>query len=362
MALATNPVDGASTRFRVVEWKEHLARAGFDVKLESFYSGAASRVIYQRRRRFAKLFYLTTGLLRRVRVLLTLANTADVVFVHREAFPLGWPLLLGRLRRFRGAIVYDYDDAMFLPQRRGRGILEWLERLDTPRRVIAMSHVVLAGNPFLAAYAQRYSKHVVLLPTCIDTDRFKPAIRERSGTRPIVGWVGSHSTSKYIETLMPVLERVAAAIPFDLYVVGCSSALKALGVSIIQKPWSLDREVEDFQRCDVGVYPLWDDDWSHGKSGFKAIQFMACGVAVLASGVGVTREIIQDGRNGFLATTEDEWVEKLILLLSDQARRNTVACEGRRTIEARYSVSGNAPVLIHAIRDAVERADGGAPC
>lgn len=360
IALATNPIEGASTRFRIEQWRDCLARAGFAVHLEPFYSSSASRVIYRRRRLLAKGWYLLVGVVRRIRVLLALSKSADMVFVHREAFPFGWPLLFGRLRRFSGTIVYDYDDAMFLPQRRGRGMLEWLERLDTPRRIMAISHLVLAGNPYLAEYARRHSRHVVLLPTSIDTDRFKPAARvERIGRRMVIGWIGSHSTSKYLDRLVPALERVAAEIDVEFYVVGCSRPLDARTLAIVQQPWSLDREVEDFQRCDVGVYPLWDDDWSRGKSGFKAIQFMACGVPVVASPVGVTMEIIKDGENGFLARAKDEWAEKLTTLLSDPVRRRAVGDAARRTIEARYSIRANAPVLTAALRGAIERTKGG---
>lgn len=351
-------MDGASTRFRVLQWQPHLALAGFDLHLESFFSNAASNVMYTPARPVAKLLHLLRGVVRRCRVLMRLSRAADVVFVHRETFPLGWPLLLNRLKRFRGVMVYDYDDAMFLPQRAHRGVIARLERLDTPSRLMAMSDIVLAGNPFLAAYARQYSENVVLLPTCIDTDRFRPG-RQSSGHRLVVGWIGSHSTSKYIETLMPALERVAAAVSFELYVVGCSNTLRGQGISIVQRPWALEREVEDFQQCDVGIYPLWDDDWSRGKSGFKAIQFMACGVPVVASGVGVTQQIIEDGRNGFIAMTPDDWVGKLTRLLSDAAERRALGDEGRRTIEAHYSVRANAPILIGALRSALDRANAG---
>ena len=355
LALATNPVDGASTRYRVVQWANHLAAAGFELRLEPFYSSRASHVVYRRGRFFAKLLYFAAGVGRRLRVLLQLSRRVDIVLIHRELFPLGWLLMINRLRRFRGTVIYDYDDAMFLPQRRGRGALEWLERLETPRRLMALSDVVFAGNPFLAEYARKYAEHVVLLPTCIDTDRFRPLTHRVRGERLVVGWIGSHSTSKYIETLVPALERVAASIPFELYLVGCSVAVKSRAFSVVQKEWTLQREVEDFQRCDVGVYPLWDDDWSRGKSGFKAIQFMACGVPVVASGVGVTREIITDGRNGLIATTEDDWAEKLTRLLSEGSLRLSLGEQGLRTVEQRYSIRANAPTLIAAITEGIDR-------
>jgi glycosyltransferase involved in cell wall biosynthesis len=110
-----------------------------------------------------------------------------------------------------------------------------------------------------------------------------------------------------------------------------------------------------FNTCDVGVYPLADDEWSRGKCGFKAIEFMACGVPVVAAAVGVNREIVEDGVNGFLASTEDEWVEKLGRLLADPQLRRRFGEAGRRTIEERYSLRVHAPTLVATLRGVIER-------
>ncbi len=356
LALATNPVDGASTRFRVEQWRDHLRAEGVELQLEPFYPLSASGFVYQEGRALAKIRQFSEGAARRVDLLRKLPALADVLFVHREAFPLGWSVLLNRIERFPGAIIYDYDDALFVPQRSGRGILEWVERVDTPARLMRISDVVLAGNPFLAEYARRFSDRVILLPTCIDTDRFKPREHLQSQGRCTVGWIGSHSTAKYLQGLIPALERAAACVPFDLYVVGGPVPISAKGIGVVQAPWSLDREVEDFQRCDIGVYPLWTDEWSQGKSGFKAIQFMACGILVIASPVGVTRDIIQTGVNGLLSSTVEEWASTLVRLVSDLGFRMALGAAGRRTIERRYSVTTQAFTFTSAVREAIARA------
>ena len=125
------------------------------------------------------------------------------------------------------------------------------------------------------------------------------------------------------------------------------------GVDVRIEPWSLAREVALFNTCDIGVYPLTDDEWSRGKCGFKAIQFMACGVPVIASPVGVNRDIIEDGVNGFLAATPDEWVAKLARLLAEPALRARFAEAGRCTVEQRYSLRVNAPRVAETLRAAV---------
>ncbi len=356
LAIATNPEAGASTRFRVLQWAPYLRHAGFSLSLDTFFSTAGAAVLYEPGRRLSKFAYFLSGSLRRVVTLIRAASTADLLFIHREAFPLGQKVLFSRLQRFPGPIVYDFDDAMFLPQRQDRGILAKIEGLETPKEVMALSKLVLAGNRFLADYAEPHASRVIVFPTCIDTEKFRPPEERRPSDKCVVGWIGSHSTAKYLRSLMPILEQVACKYQFDLHVVGCPMPVYADGLKITQAPWSLEREVADFCRCDVGVYPLWGDPWAQGKCGFKAIQFMACGVPVVAAAVGVNREIIEDGVNGFLAATEQEWIDKLGWLVSDPHLRGKLGQAGRQTVEKHYSLAANASKLIFALQEAVRHA------
>ena len=355
LAVATNPETGASTRFRILQWAPSLERAGFSLTLDAFFSCQGAQTLYQSGHVLSKLGYCLEGTMRRRASLQHAAEVADLLFIHREVFPLGRKLFFKSLKKFSGPIVYDYDDAMFLPQRQSRGLLSRLEVLDAPKDVMQLSDLVLAGNPFLAEYARRYARRVVHLPTCIDTDQFHP-IPRGDGALPLrVGWIGSHSTAKYFMSLGPMLEHTASRHPFRVYVVGNPTALRLTGIDVEEVPWSLEREVEDFQRCDIGLYPLGNDAWAQGKCGFKAIQFMACGVPVVASAIGVNCDIIRDGVNGFLAATEDEWIEKLGRLLSDAALRQRLGRAGRRTVEERYSVAVNAATFLASLCEAAER-------
>lgn len=350
LALATNPKTGASTRFRILQWQARLAREGFSIELDAFFTIEQAATLYAPGHFLSKATAMFEGAKRRGETLARAAESADMLLIHREAFPLGRRKFWKELIHFPGPIVYDYDDAMFLPQRRDRGLLRQLEDTETPKELMKLSSVVLAGNRFLADYAAQYARRVVLLPTCIDTEQFMPRQHPIEEELPTVGWIGSHTTAKYLQSLIPVLERVARETPFRLYVVGSRQAVNVRGVEVRQEDWRLDREIEDFRSCTIGIYPLWADNWSKGKCGFKAIEFMACGVPVVASAIGANCEIMEDGVSGFLADTEDAWVDKLTQLLRDRALQRRMGQAGRHRIEIQYSLNAQAPNLVKALQ------------
>ncbi len=352
LALATHGEAAPSTRYRVLQWIPALQDAGFSLSVEPFFSASMTAALYHPGRTAEKVAATAAGALRRWTTLARLRGRADMLFLHREVFPLGRRSGLKALARFSGPMIYDYDDAMFLPQRGDRGVLGWLENVDTAKALMALSHVVFAGNAFLAAYARQYAPRVVVLPTCIDTERFAPPVRTEPAGTPVVGWIGSYTASKYLLNLIPALQATAGRGRFRLYVVGCHPVPPIRGVEMQQADWSLAREVADFQRCEIGVYPLSDDAWAQGKCAFKAIQFMACGIPVVAAAVGMNRELIQDGVNGYLAATPDEWVEKLARLVTDAAERRRLGAAARATIEERYSLRAHAATLIQTLRAA----------
>jgi len=349
LALTTNPIEGASTRYRILAYIPFLEKQGWTVDFHPFFPSESLATVYSSGNLFGKTYYVIRGYQGRSTQLKS--RHYDLVLVHRELFPLGLKVFLRRLRKTGARIVYDYDDAMFLPQRQSRGILGKLENPNSVKEIMAMSNLVVAGNDYLAAYARQYNRNVRVLATTVDTERYRPRTSSQQADHCTIGWIGSHTTVKYLNSLRSIFEILAKVHPFELKVVGASSFTTVNGLFIRQQGWSLEREVSDFQSCDIGVYPLWDDDWSKGKCGFKAIQFMAVGVPVVASDVGVNKEIIQDGVNGFLAASEQEWSDKLLLLIKDPELRREIGLAGRKTVEERYSLDVNAPKLLRAFQD-----------
>lgn len=334
-----------------------LEAAGFSVTIAPFFDTAFFRLVYRRGHYLRKL----AGFLRRSLARLQLLwsrNDYDAFFIYREAYPFGPPVFETLLSRLTGRpLVYDFDDAVYLNNTSEAN--KFVSVLKYPQKVpsiIRHSALVLAGNQHLADYARAYNTAVSVLPTCVDTSVFVPRTTARAeGSPPVLGWIGTPTTATYLKSLAPALARVAATHKFILRVSGSGDPVEMAGVETVNVPWSLEREVELFNTCDIGVYPLRDDEWERGKCGFKAIQFMACGLPVVAAAVGVNREIIEDGVNGFLATTEDEWVDKIERLIRDPELRRRLGAAGRRTIEQRYSLAVNAPKLAAMMRELVDR-------
>jgi glycosyltransferase involved in cell wall biosynthesis len=352
LVLSPFPEEAAGTRFRITHYIPYLQAQGFDVTVDSFFTPSFFRFVYERGRYVRKALRFAGLAARR---LLTAARAAryDLIFIYREAFPVGPPVVERYLASRGSAIVLDFDDAIFLPNaseaNRFVGSLKYVRKVAT---LVRLSTRVIVGNEYLARYARSHNPAVSTIPTCVDTDRFVPSRRARPAGPIVVGWIGSPTTTPYLTTLAGVLRDLAARRPFVLRVSGAAGAIAFDGVDVRTEPWSLDREVELFNTCDIGVYPLTDDEWAQGKCGFKAIQFMACGVPVVASPVGVNREIIEDGVNGFLAATPAEWVDKLERLLVDADLRERLAAAGRRTVEERYSLRVNAPRFAQTLREA----------
>jgi glycosyltransferase involved in cell wall biosynthesis len=356
LALSPVPLEGAGCRFRVAQYIPALEAAGFSVTVAPFFDRSFFDLVYRRGRYVKKLGAFLRQSIERVRLLLA-RDRFDVFFVYREAYPFGPPWFESTLAKSGRPVIYDFDDAIFLTNASDAN--RFASALKYPRKVaslVARSSLVLAGNDYLASYARTYNPLVRVLPTCVDTNVFVPRTTSRlPGDPPVIGWIGTPTTAAYMKTMAPVLGRLAARHDFQLRVSGSGAPLEFDGVRTVNERWSLDNEVALFNTCDVGVYPLADDEWAKGKCGFKAIQFMACGVPVVAAAVGVNTQIVEDGVNGFLASSEDEWEAKISRLLADPGLRARIGAAGRKTIEERYSLAAHAPRLVSMVRELVDQ-------
>jgi glycosyltransferase involved in cell wall biosynthesis len=214
----------------------------------------------------------------------------------------------------------------------------------------------VVSTDLLAEFARRYNPHVTVIPPTVEVDRYVPR-RHAGGTGPVVlGWSGSPTTVEYLGVISGALRRVAEKTPIEVRLMGADFPLP--GVPSSYRVWSADIEIEELQSYDVGLMPLADDPWTRGKGAMKALLYMAVGVPVVASPVGVTPRVVEHGRNGLLAASEDEWVTHLLALAADTPRRKALGMQGRATVERWYSPRVQAPRLAQVLRSVAEESHG----
>jgi len=339
---------GASSRLRMFQYEPALRAAGLqptchpmldDGYLRDLYAGRTDR------RAVAGAYLRRLGQLRR-------ARAAELLWIEKEALP--WlPAWAETLFLPRGIpFVLDYDDAVFhrYDMHRSPLIRRALgQKLD---RLMARSALVTAGNAYLADRAARAgAPRIEVLPTVVDLAHYDASPRPAPSGTPVIGWIGSPSTwQEYMQPLRPLLLDTAAAEGARLLTVGAGQGAGAHPL-LSDHPWTEDTETALIRQMDIGIMPLTDTPWARGKCGYKLIQYMACGLPVIASPVGVNTEIVEDGVNGLLAATPAEWQAALRRLLHDPDLRRRMGAAGRRRIETHYSLQVWGPRLARMLGD-----------
>jgi glycosyltransferase involved in cell wall biosynthesis len=214
--------------------------------------------------------------------------------------------------------------------------------------------LVIAGNHYIADYAQRAgARRVEVLPTVVDLERYKSFDDRSYGFHdgpPTVGWIGQRSTAEFLYPLASLFAGLGEKKLMHFRAIGIDSTL--LGLPLASKPWSEQTEVESLNEFDIGIMPLRDGPFERGKCGYKLIQYMACGLPVVASPVGVNTTLVEHGVNGFLATSREEWEWALRTLSADPILRRRMGKAGRAKVEREYSLQVAAPLLARWLAEA----------
>jgi glycosyltransferase involved in cell wall biosynthesis len=369
LALASYPVEAASTRYRLEQFVAPLSERGIKMTVRPFLDSRLFASLYHRSEMPRTAVGLMRSALGRLGDVLE-ARRSDVLLVQREAMMFGPPLIEWlSTRAGRCPMVLDLDDATYVSYTSptyGRigSALKWFGKTND---LIRWARVVTCGNRSIAEYVSSRGGRAVIIPTVVDTERFRPAVRP-GGRKPeeplVLGWIGTHSTYPYLESIFPALQQLAESHRFRLKVIGAGrEEIEVPGVEVESLSWSLKREIEDFQSFDIGLYPinagLYADQWAAGKSGFKAIQYMAVGIPYVVTPIAASAEIGEPNVTHFCAETQDEWRARLEALLTDADLRERMGEAGRRHATEHYTVPAQADKLAQALREAAERRDEG---
>lgn len=341
----------AATRVRIYQYLPFVEKRGMSYRIFPIVSDATTRRMLASPtfKGPGKLVYyiqvLAEKLIRFVGVLF-LAGRYDVVFFQRTSFPFGLEKLI---KKVNPNIIFDFDDSIFMADPDSRE-LGWLGRLKDRVKasevagMVSSSKLVVAGNDFLKEYADRYSRNAVVSTETIDTERYCVGPRRSSGPA-CIGWIGSPSTSAYLEMLLPVWRLLVAKYDLQIRLIGAGD-FRREGLEIINTPWDFDTEIPELHKFDIGVMPQPASDWTEGKFGSKMLQYMAVGVPAVISYSRANAEVMEDGVNGFLARSQEEWVERLSRLIEDPGLRERVGLAGRKTVESRFSLQARGPEFV----------------
>lgn len=331
-------------RVRVESWAPHLEKAGWRVDFYPFEDQGLHEVLYSSGATAQKVSRTLACYARQVGRVLG-GVECDVLLVHREAALLG-PAVVERLARRRGVpLVYDIDDPLFVPYRSPiNGRLSALKVASKTRTLFRLSDHVITINRLIGDYAALHNPEVTVVPNFVDTERYRPAPRT-PGESLRLGWIGSHSTMNNLQTIAGPLRRLQAAAPLLVRVIGTGS-VRLPGVEVEMREWAATSELADLAECDIGVVPLSDLPWNRWKFFYKTIQYMALGLPVVARRMGSNSEIIEDGINGFIVDSDDEWLDRLRALVEEPGLRHAMGEAARATVVERYSLRSQMPRLV----------------
>jgi glycosyltransferase involved in cell wall biosynthesis len=330
---------GASSRLRTFQYLPLWEQEGVQVKVSSFFNKKYLDQVYSNQKpNIMNVFFCY---LRRFWALLT-SWRYDLVWIEKEAFPFLPSYAEWLLEKLGKGYVVDYDDAVFHNYDLNQN---WLVRAWMGNKidwVMRHSRLVIVGNSYLENRATLAgAKNVQILPTVVETSAYS-VNQNKTHSKIRLGWIGSPTTTKYLFFLKPVLEQLIKNHDFELIIINAPhTELPDFSCEYRLVPWKEEEEGDQISQLDIGLMPLPDNAWEKGKCAYKLIQYMACGLPVVASPVGMNIDVVRHGENGFLATDEEEWIESLSKLISDSALRKKMGEAGRKLVEEKFMVEKN---------------------
>lgn len=328
-------------RFRFELYENLLAENGYVVTTNSFLSSNDYEIIHKQGYLFHKLWAVVKGYFKRTALLFKIKKYS-YVFLQREATPLGPPVFEWLyIKICRKKLIYDFDDAIWLSHVSEHNSLSYI--FKNPGKVKAIckwAYKISCGNEYLCSYARQFNSNVVYNPTCVDTENRHNLISNHDVPKITIGWTGTFSTLKYFDLVIPMLKKLQEKYDVNIKII-CNQEPSFEMKNLTYVEWTEENEVKELASCQIGLMPLTSDKWSEGKCGFKLIQYLSLGIPAVSSPVGVNNKIIEQGKNGFLCTNDEEWylaIEKLIL---DAALRKKMGEEGRKKIVKEYSLLSN---------------------
>lgn len=353
-ALVPEMYDTApSQRYRIEQWEPFLKQKNINIDYYSFSDENLRKIIYQQGQISTKIKELLKANIRRTQQILK-AKSYDVVFLHRAASMVGPAWLERLLKLMNRPIIYDFDDAIFIPHTSDANkLFSWAKFAGKTSAICRLSSAITVGNEWLAEYALQFNKNVTVIPSSVNTDVYVPIIKKTS-EKVVIGWTGSSTSQTHLEMFASLLKKAVEKYPVEIHI-HSDREPNLKDIPFVWHKWSPENEVEIISKFDIGIMPLPEDEWSKGKCSMKALLYMSLGIPAVCSDIGANREVIKNGENGFLAGSVEEWLEKLGKLVSDEKLRLDMGQLARETIVEKYSMKVCAELFADVVFNTVNK-------
>lgn len=322
IAAFTGEKDDPSSRYRIRQYVALLHNKG--VSVDDYYSKVGK---YPPVKKSKRLLWGTRIITERFKQITSYRKRSyDVTILQRE--------MISTLITFESLVhkpfIFDVDDAIHL-RKSGRKIIKIAKKADA----------IVCGNQYLTDFYANYSNNIYILPTPVDTDRYIPITPEnRNSNEVIIGWIGTSGNFKFLYKIQKALKYILEShMNSRLLIVSNDKPEFKEPINYDFIKWSEETEISNIQSIDIGLMPLDYSEWAKGKCSFKMLQYMSCGIPVIVTPIGMNVEVSQKGRIGFTPTDFNSgWIDALEKLINNEVLRLEMGTEGRKVVEAHYSL------------------------
>lgn len=350
----------AGQRLKYEQYFDQWRAKGWEINVSSFMDKKMWNVVYKSGNINAKIFGTLRGHFRRIGDLFRVPRY-DLIYVFMYVTPLLTSLMERFVCLLAKRVIYDIEDNIHIQQNKftpnsPNPLIRFLKWPGKVKFLIKAADHVITSSPFLNIDCKRITTFgsCTYVTSSVDTDRYQPKLDFSEKKTVTIGWTGTYSSKIYLDQLRDVFIRLAKRINFKLKIIG-NFEYDLPGVNLEVINWNLEKEILDLQAFDIGIYPLPLDGWVDGKSGLKAIQYMALGLPCVATNVGTNPMIIKNKVNGILVKSDDEWTDALEELACDSEKRRLIGQQARQDAIDKYSLHTIGYTYDNIIKEVMDR-------
>ena len=322
-----------------LKYEQHincLKANGFYVKISPFIHIKMWKILYKKGHYINKIFFTLFGYFKRI-IDIFFLKKYDIVYIFLWVTPFGGSFFERIFRILSNKILYDIEDNILEDSNNKNSVNFNFRSSKKIFYLIKNADSIICSSPDLRKKCITLTKknNCYFIPPSLNPNKYIPKTNY-SSELVVVGWTGTFSSIKYLEKIIPILEKVSTLRKFKLLIIGnFNFHNKIINYELIN--WNKKNEINDLQKIDIGLYPLIKDTWIIGKSGLKAMQYMALGIPTIASNFGNVKNFINNNENGILVNNDEEWYSAILKMIDNKQKRKTLGIEGKKTFDKKFA-------------------------